>query len=261
MLNGRELYISNIQRFCLQDGPGIRTTIFLKGCSLHCPWCSNPECISVGIETNLEQEKKEFEIYGQKMNLAHLYEEVKKDYMFFEEGGGITFSGGEALLRMTELEPVLQKLQKDSVHLCVETSLFVPEEKLTLALKYFDFFIVDMKILDERQCLHLLGGDISQYISNMRILQNSKKKYILRIPLIIPFTTREENIDAICSFIKRENLSPLKIELLAGHNLAKKKYETLKKEMYICPEIKEKESLKLQKKFESLGLTVELCKI
>lgn len=256
----KALYISNIQRFCLQDGPGIRTTVFLKGCSLHCPWCSNPECISMATEYESEQEKRGL-LYGQKMNLINLYEEVKKDEMFFQEGGGITFSGGEALLWMSELEPVLQKLQKDSIHLCVETSLFVPEEKLVLALPYFDFFIVDMKLLDERQCFQILGGTLSQYISNIRILQKSKKKYMIRIPLIVPFTTSKENIDAICNFMKKEELSPVKIELLTGHNLAKKKYNTLKKEMYFCPKIKEEELIKLQRKLETLRITVEVHQI
>ena len=58
--------ITNIQHFSPHDGPGIRTTIFLKGCSINCPWCANPECISSEIEGE----------FGRDISLKELEKEV-----------------------------------------------------------------------------------------------------------------------------------------------------------------------------------------
>ena len=97
--------ISQIQRFCLHDGPGIRTTVFFKGCKLKCPWCSNPENISFSIE-----EKYPDELKGKEWELDELYCELIKDKTFFDKEGGITFSGGECLWQFENLEPLLNNL-------------------------------------------------------------------------------------------------------------------------------------------------------
>ena len=94
--------IFDIKRYAIHDGPGIRTTVFLKGCRLHCRWCHNPESQAVGTVSMKQVRKlgdREFEEIrkvGYGISVDELVEEIAKDAVFFEEsGGGVSFSGGE----------------------------------------------------------------------------------------------------------------------------------------------------------------------
>ena len=128
--------ITDIQHFSLHDGPGIRTTVFLKGCSLKCPWCTNPECISKEIQGE----------FGYDISLEELENEILKDESFYKTGGGVTFSGGEPLLQIKELEPLLISLKNKNINICFESALFVPQNYLKIANIYGDEFIVDIKM-------------------------------------------------------------------------------------------------------------------
>ena len=141
------MLITNIQRFSLHDGPWIRTTVFLKGCNLRCPWCANPENLSFQKEEYVKDGIKG--IYGYEISGEELEKEILKDKIYYEDGGGVTFSGGEALLAFKELEPLLKKLKEDKINICVETALMVKNELLEIALNYVDLFIIDIKILDD----------------------------------------------------------------------------------------------------------------
>ena len=105
--------ISNIQRFSLHDGEGIRTTIFLKGCNLRCPWCANPENIDFEFTKYKNKDTKEEGIFGKDIDNLELYNEIIKDKEFYKDSnGGVTFSGGEPLIQIRKLEPLLAKLKK-----------------------------------------------------------------------------------------------------------------------------------------------------
>lgn len=209
--------ITNIQHFSLHDGPGIRTTVFLKGCSINCPWCANPECISPKIEGE----------FGYDIHLDKLENEIIEDKPFYKTGGGVTFSGGEPLLQIKDLEPLLKSLKNENIHICFETALFVPEKYLKIAEKYADEFIVDIKILKEKECKQILNGDINQYLNNIPCLDLNKTTF--RIPLN-EFTLTCENINLISDLLKK--FKAKKLEIFKIHNLARKKYETLNKEFY-----------------------------
>ena len=113
-----KILVTNIQRFSLHDGPGIRTTVFLKGCSLKCPWCANPENLKPYQEKYIKNGI--ISTYGKYMSCEEIYDEVIKDKNFYIEvshsmtnnyleslPGGITFSGGEALLQVEKIIPLL----------------------------------------------------------------------------------------------------------------------------------------------------------
>lgn len=117
------MIITNIQRFSLHDGPGIRTTVFLKGCSIRCPWCSNPENINHQIESYVKDGKEGF--YGKEYSVDQVLKEVLKDKIFYEDNGGVTFSGGEALLYAKELLPLMEQIKQNNISIAVETCLFV----------------------------------------------------------------------------------------------------------------------------------------
>lgn len=204
--------ITDIQHFSLHDGPGIRTTVFLKGCNLKCPWCANPECISPKIEND----------FGRCISLDELETEILKDEPYYETGGGVTFSGGEPLLQIKDLEPLLKRLD---VNICFETALFVNENLVKLANEYSDELIVDIKMLNPENTKNVLGGSINQFISNLNFIDLSKVTF--RIPV-----TKYSLDDAsqICDLIKTS--PPKKIEIFKLHNLAKRKYEILEKDFY-----------------------------
>lgn len=273
------IILTNIQRSSFHDGPGIRTTVFLKGCSLRCPWCSNPE----NLHTELEQYLKDGALgtYGYTLTPDELYAEVVKDRMFYGEyhknegenldylPGGVTFSGGEALLQIDELEPLLRKLEEEHIHRAVETCLFIPRVNLEKAIELIDLFYVDAKILDEDICRATLKGNLSLYFSNIDKLIKSGKPIVIRIPVIGGYTDDEKNRGKVVELLTRyeeyDNL--LKVEIIKEHNLGINKYKSLKEcnDAWSIPDYKGVlDELMEQYKAEieaTVKIPVEICKI
>lgn len=237
------ILVSNIQRFSLHDGPGIRATVFLKGCSIRCPWCCNPE--------NLESRQQEYikdgvkGTYGYEISTDDLYKEVMKDKPFYEGEleewniraadlidklpGGVTFSGGECLLQMKVLEPLLIRLNDEKIHTCIETSLYAPTTYLLIALQHIDLIIADVKILTEEKVKSVEKGELSLYKKNLGLLLGSGKPVVLRIPVIGGYTDTEENQQLMCELLPiiLPGSNVLKIQMIKEHNLGITKYESL----------------------------------
>ena len=157
-----------------------------------------------------------------RISLDELETEILKDRPYYETGGGVTFSGGEPLLQIKDLEPLLKRLD---INICFETALFVNENLVKIANEYADELIVDIKLLNPENAKNVLGGNINQFISNLSLIDLSKVTF--RIPV-----TRYSLADSekICELIKTHQ--PKKIEIFKLHNLAKRKYEILEKEFY-----------------------------
>ena len=241
--------VTNIQRFSLQDGPGIRTTVFLKGCSICCPWCANPENIKHEIQGK----------FGYDIELEELEKEILKDKKFYQSGGGVTFSGGEPLLQFEKLEPLLQKLKEQNINICIETALFVPTNFLEIALKYVDEYIVDIKILDKMQAKNVLGADIDLYYKNIQKLFEQKHNIIFRIPVTKEYTLQENNKQKILNLL--EKYKPQQVEIFKLHRLAKSKYESLQEEMVEFQEVTDEEMEEFLKEIKNLKIDAEICKI
>ena len=246
MIPEKNILLTNIQRFSLHDGPGIRTTVFLKGCSIHCPWCSNPENLLhreqryVKMDHNGKVEEEG--TYGKWYSPDELYSEVIKDKSFYgycnansatyldSLPGGVTFSGGECMLQMKELDPMLQRLNDEQIHTIVETSLFCSSVQLSIAIKHIDLFYVGIKVLNDDLCSSSLGGRIELYKNNLVTLLNSGKPVVFRLPVIGGYTDSEENRKAVVELIESKAKSYsnlLKIEILKEHNLGTNKYQSL----------------------------------
>lgn len=287
------MLVSNIQSFSLHDGAGIRTVVFLKGCSIHCPWCANPENISlenefyfnenkcVGeftscIEGNKKNKKYCQELAGKQylkedtclfhgvepiaksMTCQEIKKELLKDMNYISENGGVTFSGGEPLLFIKELEPLLQELKLLHIHICVETALFVPKAYLKLAMKYVDFFYIDMKILDKKTCLSVLGGSIEVYMENLNYIDKCGILYGIRIPLAKPFVFNKTNIACIKKELAVKR--PTIIELIQLHSLAKEKYTKLGMNYKEVETVSNEEIEQLRKDFMSIHSNINvLC--
>lgn len=258
-----KLLVTNIQRFSLHDGPGIRTTVFLKGCSLHCPWCCNPENI-IPYKQYYFQKKKciaknglcvygecpftkcedikdglarvtELQFYqcksgaigeyGKWYDTDELVEEIMKDAVFWGKCGGITFSGGEPLLQIDCLVDVLKKLKNRGTNLCVETSLYVSTEKMRKAIKYFDEMYVDIKLLDKSKCREVLGGDVNVYYENLNALYESGMKIHFRHPQIKGYTDDAETERQIKELLMKYPGTSYRI--IPEHHLGNQKRQTL----------------------------------
>lgn len=222
------MIITNIQRFSLHDGPGIRTTVFLKGCSIRCPWCSNPENINHQIERYVKDGKEGF--YGKEYSVDEVLKEVLKDKIFYEDNGGVTFSGGEALLYAKELLPLMQQIKQNNISIAVESSLFVPSSYLEMVIPFVDYFYVDLKVMNKERCSFLLKGNLDLFKSNLAILAKSKK-FNVRIPVIYGYTDDKNNIKCIIDVIREYRSSIKKVGLIKGHNLGDNKYVSLGKDV------------------------------
>ena len=250
------MIVTNIQRFCLHDGPGIRTTIFFKGCNLRCPWCSNPENLNYEIEEVVYENERI--VYGEKYTCEQLYNEIIKDKIYYENEGGITLSGGEAMMQIENIEPLLIKLKKEGINICIETSLISPNKLVELSTKYIDLYYIDLKILDKSK-ESLINTDVDLYVSNLKSIFNKKKNVIFRIPLVPGYTYTKKNIEEIIKIIK--NFKPLKIEIFKIHNLGERKYKALNQKQTEFKKMDDKELNSIADMLIKSGMDVKILKI
>jgi pyruvate formate lyase activating enzyme len=224
--------IFDIQRFSVEDGPGIRTTIFLKGCPLRCRWCQNPEGLEFGPVSVYVPPAGEG---VREIEPEALVEEAMADKVFFEtSGGGVTFSGGEPLAQIDALIRTAHLLHMNGIHTAVETSLFVSREVIEKALGVIDLFLADLKILDPDLHERATGKRNEIILENFRFLAQQTKgtgRLIARTPLVPGYTATQENLDAIGTFIA--SIDPgIPWEMLNFNPLASAKYMKLGKSDY-----------------------------
>lgn len=202
---------------CFHDGPGIRTTVFLQGCSIHCPWCCNPETQMIWQNSRQEMQHYEYDT----IDLANI---LLKDRFYWDEGGGVTFSGGEPLLQAAGMVDVCTAFA-EKPHIAVETSLFVEKERIKVLLPYVDYWYIDIKILDGNQAIKVLGGNIEQYYENVNLLEENNCDVHFRIPCSKEYTIKPQNWKEIIAFLRKHTKYP--VELFSVHNLAEKKYRKM----------------------------------
>lgn len=267
--------LTNIQRFSLHDGPGIRTTVFLKGCSLRCPWCSNPENLS-GVPQSYTKDGLNG-VYGEYMAQDALAEICLKDKGFYGEKsgswdiknageisslpGGVTFSGGECLLQMERLIPVCEALHREGVHIAAETCLFIPAVQLAQAVCHIDLFYVDVKILDPERCRQVEHGDLELYLHNLDVLLHSGRPVVIRIPVIGGQTDNGENRKAVLDLLKKYGKQIIKVELIREHNLGEPKYISLGMPVPEYKGVGDELLKKYRAEIVTLGIPVEICSV
>ena len=248
--------IFNIQKFCVNDGPGIRTTVFLKGCPLHCLWCHNPEsqtqekqimfypdkCSGCGRCHNLTIDDLEFmcfndakEICGKTVSSDYVIAEVMKDYEFYKNsGGGITLSGGEPLFQFDFALDILKKAKEHNLHTAIETCGFADSDKIKQIAEYTDLFLFDFKESNPKLHKTYTGVDNILIQKNLSLLNELKKDIILRCPIIPGYNDRKENYDKICE-LANTLTSIIGIEIEPYHAFGENKYLALGKQPLEIP--------------------------
>ena len=257
--------IFDIKRFAVHDGPGIRTTVFLKGCPLRCWWCHNPESqerepVSVDIMrkvngTSVPGKK----VYGEKIEVDKLVDTLLKDMHFYEEsGGGVTFSGGEPLMQSEGLLQLLEACKIHGIHTTVDTSGYASREQFERILPVTDLFLYDLKHMDPALHKEHTGVDNGPILSNARYLVEQGMQVIFRIPVIPGINTTEPEISAMVKFLSERADSMSEVHLLPYHRIAENKYRKLKMEQQMTQVAEPDEPLlrQLKEEFKRTGLEV-----
>ncbi len=210
--------LMKVQRTCVHDGPGIRTTLFFRGCNLRCQWCQNPEAMSF-------QPDREHDVA---YSVSELVELVLRDVDYYRAtGGGVTLSGGDPLLqRPDKLIPLLRVLRQHDLHIAAETSLHVPEAHLTELAPFIDLFLVDVKGGGELQSHRRCTGQDSELIrSNIGHLVQLGANIRFRMVVVPGWNDSFADIEGVAALLKSHQCAG--IELLKYHHLYDDKAQRL----------------------------------
>lgn len=263
MLSG---LVSNIQRYSLHDGPGIRTTVFLKGCPLSCSWCHNPEnrapqrelisvesrCVRCGacvaacpsghlwpVGQGTGQPCRQCgacvaacptgarQMVGKRMTVDDVLAEVRKDAIFYDDsGGGVTFSGGEPLAQPAFLLALLQACVAGGIRTALDTCGFAPQDHLLTAAAVTNLVLYDLKSIDDARHRRFTGVSNALILENLQTLGRVHGNIWLRIPIIPGVNDGEEELQAMAQLAT--SLRGLRqINLLPYHRTAIHKFQQL----------------------------------
>ena len=221
-----QLNISDIQHFSVGDGPGIRTTIFCKGCNLRCPWCHNPETISRDTVTLTYPRANKSVTYGRLMTVEEILREVMEDLDFYREsGGGVTVSGGEPMLQYEAVAELAEALQERGIPVILDTAGCVAWGRFEAVLPYVDTVFFDWKTSDPAFMSERIRGSLPLIKDNLARLLQTDKDIHVRIPLIPSVNTSEEALAAIAADLREVGAKT--VALLPFHRLAVGKYEAM----------------------------------
>jgi pyruvate formate lyase activating enzyme len=259
--------VFDIQSYSLDDGPGLRTSVFLKGCPLRCRWCCNPEsqkvqpelvmleanCLACGVCTEVCDSKartltggrllwdrtlctscgecarvcpaQAMTWSGRRASAGSIIQEVLRDAPFWDNGGGLTLTGGEATLQPLFAEALLRLAKAERLNTAIETTANAPWETLEILFPYLDLWLVDLKHMDSGKHRKWTGLGNELILSNLRKLAAAKANMRVRIPLIPTANLMEENLCASAEFTLGLGASVQSIDLLPYHRLGRAKYQ------------------------------------
>ena len=240
--------IFSLEEFSVFDGPGVRTSVFLKGCPLRCSWCHNPEgqqfeaqmikqqtgCTGCGACKKVTGQarilacpNRLFRLCGEAYTPERLVKRLEGNFEILRfSGGGITFSGGEPLAHAIVLEQCLGLL-RGQIHTAIQTSGYAPASVFERILPNTDYILFDLKLADDR--LHRRYTEVGnkEILQNFSVLCKSGKPFTVRTPLIPGVTDTEENLTGIAEILRKNGVD--RIELLPYNRAAGGKYAAIGK--------------------------------
>lgn len=258
--------LTSIKRFAVHDGPGIRTTLFLKGCPLRCIWCHNPEtqrpspelcihyakcrgcgeCAKVCGCHVIENGRHEFnraechscgrcadaclfdalELFGRETTVAEAAERLLEDRIFYADGGGITLSGGEPLLHPDFCAEVLAIMKAEGIHSAVDTCGHVRWNAFEAVLPYADMFLYDFKCADSERHRQLTGAGNETIIDNLIRLGDTGKTVEIRMVMVPNHNMDKPNLQKAADILRAVK-GISAIRLLPYHSMARSKYASI----------------------------------
>ncbi len=284
--------VFDIQRFSVSDGPGIRTTVFLKGCPLSCRWCHNPEgkdsavqirffkekCLgcgrcteytvlppealagkAVGMKEALAVERcpsQALKVTGERHTPQRLVEILERDRDFYGETGGVTFSGGEPTDQVEFLEEMLKLCREKKLHTALDTCGYASPAVYERLLPLCDLVLFDIKGMDEEKHQTYTGCGNTGILQNFQSTAVSGKPLWVRIPLIVGLNANRKDLEAIADFLKPYREAVKQITLIPYHSFGNGKYKTLNLKAEYFPELKDETVNEFEMYFQQRGFTV-----
>ena len=238
-------WVTDIVRGSFHDGPGIRTVVFLQGCSLRCSWCHNPEtwsahpvplfypdrCMGCGACGGSAERADRCRFGARSLSSTERTAEevmaaIRKDRSFYSPEGGVTFSGGEPCCQPEFLLALLEQCRAEAIPAAIETSLNVPADVLERVLPFLTVLMADLKLADPER--HRLATGVSNglILKNFAALQTARLPVIVRTPLVAGINDDDANMEQTIEVLK-----PLKTltyyELLRYQPLGQEKVKAL----------------------------------
>ena len=250
--------VFSVEEFSLYDGPGIRTTVFLKGCPLRCNWCHNPEgqtfearwlrspngclhcdkCLDAGERACGKREltresaavcpRRLVRLCGEDYTPEALVASLEPNLPLLNDaGGGVTFSGGEVLSQAPFAQECL-RLLRGKTHRALQTSGYGDETAFRALLNEAELVLYDLKLMDDEAFRYHIGASNEPILRNFRVLARSGVPYTVRVPLIPGVTDTEANLSAIAAFMQENGADYA--ELLPYNPMAGAKYALAQRE-------------------------------
>lgn len=204
--------IHSFESFGAVDGPGVRFVVFMQGCPLRCAYCHNPDtwCNNDKVLS---------------MTPNEVYQKIS-GYKSFISKGGVTISGGEPLLQADFVKELCELCKVNGLHTAIDTSGYIPIEKSKDAIDACDMLLLDIKDIDEQDCINLTGKSNRNAIATLNYCEETNKAVWIRHVLVPEYTLKTDKAKRLGEILKSYSCIR-KIELLPYHEMGKYKWESL----------------------------------
>ena len=203
--------VHSIESFGTVDGPGIRFVLFLQGCHLQCKYCHNRDTWNMNG--------------GEYKSLDDIFEKIMKYKNYIYPNGGVTVTGGEPLLQVKFLIELFEKLKKENIHTCIDTSGMVAlTDDIKKLLSLTDLVLLDIKHIDSEKCKNLVGFNNEKELAFAKYLSDNNIHMWIRQVLVPGYTDDEQDLLKLKDFISSLNTVD-KIEILPYHDMGRYKWE------------------------------------
>ena len=190
--------VFDIREFTVHDGPGMRTTVFLKGCPLRCAWCHNPE--GWAREPEVMRSPQGERVAGREYGAGELAVILNRLAPVLCGVGGVTFSGGEPLMQAEFVAAVMARLE--GLHVTLQTSGFAPAAEFLRVAAKADLILLDLKLIDPAEHLRWTGADNAPILANLKQLRDLPVPFVVRTPLVPGVTDTDRNLRGIAAALR-----------------------------------------------------------
>jgi len=234
-------YIHSIESFGTVDGPGVRMVVFFQGCPLRCLYCHNPDTWKPNT--------------GKQMTVTEILDAYDNNINFYHNGGGITITGGEALMQMDFLITLLTAAKEKNIHTCLDTSGITFQKdnpnnvnKFEQLIKVVDLIILDLKHINPQEHKNLTGQALESVLDFIQFIDQHRLPLWIRHVIVPTITDNEEYLFELGYYLG--NLKSLKaLDVLPYHSMGIAKYQELQLDYPLkhIPDMDKQEVLKYKK--------------